>query len=53
VLELEGSEDLSVITRALDTIIDGAEDYLDASDCCAALAAAEVVAALAANPRRI
>lgn len=49
VISLEKSEDLSVVIKALDAVTDVAGDYLDASDCCAALAAAEVVAGLAGN----
>lgn len=48
--ELERSEDLSAITRALDAVTDNSADYLEAPDCSVALAAAEVVAALAGNP---
>lgn len=50
VISLEKSEDLSVVIKALDAVTEVSEDYLDASDCCAALAAAEVVAALAGDP---
>jgi hypothetical protein len=50
VISLEKSEDLSVVIKALDAVTDVTDDYLDASDCCAALAAAEVVAALAGDP---
>ena len=50
VIELEQSEDLSVITRTLEAILDSDDDYLDATDCSMALAAAETVAALAGRP---
>jgi hypothetical protein len=50
VFELEQSKDLSVITGTLDANIDSDDDYLDATDCSMALAAAETVAALAGRP---
>lgn len=49
VYELEKARDLSVIEAALDAVI-GAADFLESSDCCNALAAAEVVAALRGKP---
>jgi len=49
-IELERSEGLSAITRALNTTTDGPMDYLETPDCCIALAAAEIVAALAGYP---
>jgi hypothetical protein len=50
VIDLEQSQDLSVIAGALDAILDSDDDYLDATDCSMALAAAETVAALAGRP---
>ena len=50
VYELQESDDLSLVESALDTLIGGIGDYLDAYDCAVALAAAEVVAALVGNP---
>jgi hypothetical protein len=50
VAELEETEDLSAIIRALDAILDSSDGYLEAPDCAAALAAAEIVAALEGNP---
>lgn len=50
VFELQESEDLSVVESALDMLIGGMGDYLDAYDCVVALAACEVIAALAGNP---
>ena len=50
VLDLEQSKALSVINGALDAILDSDDDYLDATDCSMALAAAETVAALAGRP---
>jgi hypothetical protein len=50
VIELEQTKDLSVIVHALDEIISGIGDYLDATDCANALAAAETVAGLAGRP---
>jgi len=46
IVELEQADDYSVIFDALNTIEDNADDYLDASDCFCALAAAEVVACI-------
>jgi len=50
VFELEQTKDLSVIVNALNEIISGIGDHLDATDCANALAAAETVAALAGRP---
>ena len=50
VSELSESKDLSAIQSALDAVTDDAEDYLEAPECSAALAAAEVVAALLGKP---
>ena len=50
VFELESSEDLSVVLDTLNAINHGGEEYLDATDCSRALAAAEVIAALHGNP---
>jgi hypothetical protein len=47
--ELEGAKDLGVLERALSTVTDNTE-YLEADDCCSALAAAEVVASLLKKP---
>jgi hypothetical protein len=44
--ELEDSEDLSLIVATLETVTTLGDDYLEAPDCCRALAAAEVVASL-------
>jgi hypothetical protein len=50
VIDLERSKNLSVITGSLDAILGSDDDYLDATDCSMALAAAETVAALAGRP---
>ncbi|MDG5974333.1 hypothetical protein H010_03662 [Hydrogenophaga taeniospiralis CCUG 15921] len=42
VYDLEKSKDKSVIHQALDTVLNN-QEYLEAPDCCVALAAAEVV----------
>jgi hypothetical protein len=47
---LQKSKGLSLIIQAFDAIISSIGDYLDASDCANALAAAETVAALAGHP---
>ena len=44
--DLAESDDMSVIESALDAVIECEEDLIEAPDCCNALAAAEVVAAL-------
>lgn len=49
--ELEKSQDLSTITTTLNSIVDSSVNYLEAPDCSAALATAEVVAALSGSPR--
>lgn len=50
-VELEESEDRSVLLEALNIVFDASDtEYLDATDYWRALAAAEVVAALAGNP---
>ena len=50
-VELEEAEDHSVLLEALNIVIDASDtEYLDATDYWRALAAAEVVAALAGNP---
>ncbi len=46
VYELEESEDLSLIVATLETVTARGKQYLEAPDCCKALAAAEVVASL-------
>ena len=46
VIELEASDDLSVIQEALQDVIALADDTLDATECCRGIAAAEVIAAL-------
>lgn len=48
--ELTGSDDMAVIESAFDTVIDRDEELIEAPDCCNALAAAEVVAALHGKP---
>jgi hypothetical protein len=50
VFELEQAKDLAPLGEALDVIVESHGDYLDAYDCARALAAAEVVAALAGKP---
>jgi hypothetical protein len=50
VFDLEQSRDFSAIAATLDTILDNEDDYLDATDCSMALAAAETVAALTGWP---
>jgi len=50
IAKLEESKDLSVITGALNVVLDSPDDYHEAPDCVAALAAAETVAALTGNP---
>ena len=46
VIELEASDDLSVIQEALKDVFTMAEDYLEVGGCCRGIAAAEVIAAL-------
>lgn len=48
--ELEESSDTSVIAEALSVITDAGNVYLQAPECCNALAAAEIVAALRGHP---
>lgn len=50
VYRLEESRDFSVVEDAFDTVISQATDYVEAPDCCCALAAAEVVAAVRGHP---
>lgn len=50
IYELEESTDFSVIESALSAITAHAGDYLEAPECSTALAAAEIVAALAGRP---
>lgn len=50
--ELEDSTDLSVVSRALRTILREPSRNLESPECCNALAAAEIVAALAGKPGR-
>lgn len=48
---LEDDEDIGLVDEALDAVTDAdEEEVLEAEVCCAALAAAEVVAALAGKP---
>ncbi len=48
--DLEESSDLSLLANAFRAVTDAGGDYLEAPDCCNALAAAEIVAALLGNP---
>lgn len=48
--ELEECSDLSVISAALTAVTQIGNEYLEAPDCCNALAAAEIVAALQGRP---
>lgn len=50
VYDLERSKDLSAIGSALSAVTDEADEYLEAPQCSAALAAAEVVAAMLGKP---
>jgi hypothetical protein len=50
VYDLEQSKDLSLIAGTLNAVTESVDDYLDATDCSMALAAAETVAALAGRP---
>ncbi len=50
VYQLEESTDLSPVHAALAAVADERVPYLEAPECCAAIAAAEVVAALAGKP---
>jgi len=50
VIDLESTPDMSLIIDTLFLVNESEDDYLDASDSCFALAAAEVVAALAGKP---
>ncbi|MDR3387104.1 MAG: DUF4259 domain-containing protein [Rudaea sp.] len=52
VSELSNSNDFSKIESALNSVTDEAADYLEAPECSAALAAAEVVAALLGKPTK-
>lgn len=44
--ELIDSSDISILSATLDVIGDVGEDFLESADCCNAIAAAEIVAAL-------
>jgi hypothetical protein len=46
---LEKAQDMSIVEEALSLVLDG-EEYLESPDCCTALAAAEVIAALHGSP---
>jgi len=50
VIELEGAPDITILEVTLAAVLDSGEEYLDAFVCSTALAAAEVVAALAGKP---
>lgn len=50
IFELEDSEDLSAIEQAFQPVLQAGSAQPEAPACCAALAAAEVVAALARRP---
>lgn len=50
VYDLERSKDLSAIGSALSAVTDEADEYLEVPQCSAALAAAEVVAAMLGKP---
>ncbi len=50
VIDLEKAPDMGILEGTLSEVLDSEEEYLDASVCCFALAAAEVVAALGGNP---
>ena len=50
VIDLEEAGDLSILTDAFEAVTDQDADDLEAPDCAAALAAAEVVAAMAGRP---
>jgi len=49
-IDLESASDTSILRDTLFLVNESKDDYLDASDSCYALAAAEVVAALAGKP---
>jgi hypothetical protein len=49
--DLEDAEDISVLEEAFAAVTElGKEDYLEAPECCIAIAAAEVVAAMRKHP---
>lgn len=48
--ELQGVDDLSVVIAALKAVLEEPSGELDSATCCIALAAAEIVAALAGKP---
>jgi len=48
--ELEDSTDTSAIAEALSAVTDIGEEYPEAPECCNALAAAEIIAALRSHP---
>jgi hypothetical protein len=50
VFELQSAKDLSVVVETFDQVIESSEGYVDAWESAIALAAAEVVAALAGQP---
>jgi hypothetical protein len=50
VIDLESTSDMTILEETLSLVINSEEDYLDASECSMALAAAEVVAALGGMP---
>ncbi|EEF62971.1 DUF4259 domain-containing protein [Pedosphaera parvula] len=47
---LEEASDTSVIAAAFERVTETGEEYLEAGECCEAIAAAEVVAALKGHP---
>jgi Domain of unknown function (DUF4259) len=50
VWELEDTEDTAILDEAFSQVTERGEDYLEASECSVAIAAAEVVAALRGRP---
>ena len=50
VYELEKASNFSILEEAFETVLDQKSDSPDATDCCIALCAAEVVASLLDNP---
>jgi hypothetical protein len=51
--ELEESNDLSVVTDAIQCVIDAGDDYLDSDVACEAVAACEVIARLKGNAGKV
>lgn len=50
IIDLEKASDMTILEETLAAVLDSEEQYIEAPDCCTALAAAEVVVALTGMP---